>query len=72
MAKLESRWQANERRLNELHAMTPPEREANGEEIDWLEAKQDEIEFQLSFELLPPPNLPDDRPELCGFWTAME
>jgi hypothetical protein len=44
---LESRWQANERRLNELHAMTPLGREMNGAEIERLEAAQDAIEFEI-------------------------
>jgi hypothetical protein len=38
---LESRSNANERRLRELHAMTLLGREMNGAEIDRLEAAQD-------------------------------
>jgi hypothetical protein len=44
---LESQWNVNERRLRELHAMTPLGREMNGAEIDRLEAAQDGIEFEL-------------------------
>jgi hypothetical protein len=44
---LESRWQANERRLRKLHAMTPLGREINGAEIDRLEGKQDALELEL-------------------------
>jgi hypothetical protein len=44
---LESKWQANERRLNEIHAMTGLGREIHGAEIERLEAEQDRIEFEL-------------------------
>jgi hypothetical protein len=47
---LESQCQANERRLNELHAMTPLGREMNSAEIERLEAQQDEIEHALGWD----------------------
>ncbi len=43
----DTRWQANERRLREIHAMTPLGRETHGAEIERLEAEQDAIEFEL-------------------------
>jgi hypothetical protein len=39
-AALESQWQANERRLNEIAAMTGLGREMHGAECDQLEAAQ--------------------------------
>jgi hypothetical protein len=44
---LEARWQANERRLNEIAAMTGLGREMHASESEALEADQDAIEFEL-------------------------
>ncbi len=44
---LESKWQANERRLNEIAAMTGLGREMHTTEAERLEAAQDAIEFEL-------------------------
>lgn len=43
----ESRWLANERRLNEIAAMTGLGREMHAAESERLEAAQDAIEFEL-------------------------
>jgi hypothetical protein len=43
---LESQWQANERRLNEIAAMTGLGREIHSAESERLEAAQDAIEFE--------------------------
>jgi hypothetical protein len=44
---LESKWQANERRLNEIAAMTGLGREMHASEAERLEADHDAIEFEL-------------------------
>jgi hypothetical protein len=44
---LDSQWQGNERRLNEIAAMTGLGREMHAAESDRLEAAQDAIEFEL-------------------------
>jgi hypothetical protein len=44
---LEARWQANERRLNEIAAMTGLGREMHAVESERLETAQDAIEFEL-------------------------
>jgi hypothetical protein len=44
---LESQWQVNERRLNEIAAMTGLGREMHAAESERLEAAQDAIEFEL-------------------------
>jgi hypothetical protein len=49
-ATIESQWQANERRLNEIHAMTGLDREMYGADAERLEAEQDRIEWQLGLE----------------------
>jgi hypothetical protein len=41
------KWHENERRLNEIHALSPLGREMHGAEIERLEAEQDAIEFEL-------------------------
>lgn len=51
---LESRWQANERRLNEIAAMTGLWRETHAAESETLAAKQDAIEFELGKPECPP------------------
>ncbi len=43
----ETRWQANECRLNEIHAMTGLGREIHATEAERLEGEQDRIEFEL-------------------------
>ncbi len=50
---LESQWNANERRLRELHSMTPLGREMNGAEIERLKGEQDVIEHGLGAEGRP-------------------
>jgi hypothetical protein len=50
---LESRWQANERRLNEIAAMTGLGREMHSAESETLEVAQDAIEFELGTERRP-------------------
>ncbi len=47
---LESQWRANERRLNEIAAMTGLGRETHAAESEALEAAQDAIEFELGRE----------------------
>jgi hypothetical protein len=44
---LESKWQANERRLTEISAMTGLGRELHAAESEALEAARDAIEFDL-------------------------
>ena len=44
---LESQWQVNERRLNEIAAMTGLGREMHAAESERLEAAKDAIEFEL-------------------------
>jgi hypothetical protein len=44
---LDPRWQANERRLNEIATMTGLGCEMHAAESERLEAAQDAIEFQL-------------------------
>jgi hypothetical protein len=44
---LELQWQADERRLNEIAAMTGLGREMHAAESESLEAAQDAIEFEL-------------------------
>ncbi len=41
------RWQANERRLNEIAAMTGLGREMHATEAERLDPEQDRIEFEL-------------------------
>ncbi len=41
------RWQGNERRLNEINAMTGLGREMHAAEAERLEGEQDRIEFEL-------------------------
>jgi hypothetical protein len=50
---LESQWQANERRLNEIAAMTGLGREMHAAESERLEAAQDAIEFELGTDSRP-------------------
>jgi hypothetical protein len=50
----DAQWQANERRLKELHAMTGLGREMHGAEIERLEAEQDAIEFEVGKPEGPP------------------
>jgi hypothetical protein len=52
-ATIESQWQANERRLNEIHAMPGLDREMHAAESERLEAAQDAIEFELSTDARP-------------------
>jgi hypothetical protein len=47
------RWQANERRLNEINAMTGLGREMHASESDRLESEQDAIEHALGFDSPP-------------------
>jgi hypothetical protein len=47
---LETKWQANEGRLNEIAAMTGLGREMHAAESESLEAAQDAIEWQLGFD----------------------
>ena len=47
---LESKWQANERRLNEIAAMTGLGREMHATETEPFEAEQDRIEWQLGLD----------------------
>jgi hypothetical protein len=50
---LESQWQVNERRLNEIAAMTGLGREMHAAESERLEAAQDAIEFELGADRRP-------------------
>jgi hypothetical protein len=50
---LDSRWQAKERRLNEIAAMTGLGREMHAAESEQLLAAQDEIEFELGADARP-------------------
>jgi hypothetical protein len=47
---VESKWQANERRLTEIHAMTGLGRPMHGAEIERIEGEQDHAEWQLGFD----------------------
>jgi hypothetical protein len=49
-SELESKWQANERELQRLAAMSPLDRELHAKREDDLLDEQDLIEFQLGFE----------------------
>jgi hypothetical protein len=49
----DAQWQANERRLNEIAAMTGLGREMHAAESERLEAAQDAIEFELGSEARP-------------------
>jgi len=55
---LESKRQANERRLNELQAMPGLDRETHRAEIERLKGEQDEIACQLGFDLEDEPECP--------------
>jgi hypothetical protein len=59
---LETKWQANERRLNEIAAMTGLGREMHSAETERIEAEQDDIEWELGF----------DRPMRAGLrrWSG--
>ena len=48
--ELESKWQANERRLNEIADMTGLGREMHATETERLESEQDRIEWQLGLD----------------------
>jgi hypothetical protein len=50
---LESQWQANERRLNEIAAMSGLGREMHAADSEALEAAQDAIEFELGSDARP-------------------
>jgi hypothetical protein len=50
---LERQWQANERRLNEIAAMTGLGREMHAGESEALESAQDAIEFELGSDARP-------------------
>ncbi len=47
------RWQGNERRLNEIAAMSGLGRELQAQESEALEAAQDAIEFEVGSEARP-------------------
>jgi|HubBroStandDraft_4_1064222.scaffolds.fasta_scaffold3248236_1 hypothetical protein len=47
---LETKWQANERRLTEIGSMSGLGREMHATETERLEAEQDRIEWHLGFE----------------------
>jgi hypothetical protein len=50
-AVIEEKWQINERRLNEIVAMSGVGRETHTAESERLESEQDAIEFELGFEV---------------------
>jgi len=47
---LESKWQANEARLNRLYAASGLDRELSAAEIERLKDEQDSIEWQLGLD----------------------